>query len=171
MASRDFRLGTRLIGTLMSKQSVATRKPPARKIQRPDPKIVQAEPKPKRPKPRFVAIGARIRALREARHLIQADVAEHLGVTVGAVTQWELGYVRLSMTNLDELVAYLGTNREFILTGDERAEQRKAQDVLELEALRLLRRIPDTIQRMKAILELSKMAGEEVRLEDVSVHA
>jgi hypothetical protein len=69
------------------------------------------------------------------------------------------------MTNLDELVAYLGTNREFLLTGDNTEELKKAQDILELEALRLLRRIPSTVGRASALLEISKIAGVEVELE------
>jgi transcriptional regulator with XRE-family HTH domain len=115
--------------------------------------------------PKLAAIGARIREARTAKGLLQRDVAAHLGVTVGAVTQWERGYVGLNMTNLDELVAYLGTNREFLLTGDNTEELKKAQDILELEALRLLRRIPSTVGRATALLEISKIAGVEVELE------
>lgn len=156
----------------MSKKPSATHKPPESSSQppspkkgRPGPKKGQSRAETKPRDPHLVEVGARIRSLREAKHLPKSELAAHLQVTVGAVTQWELGYVRLSMTNLDELVTILGTNRQFLLTGDNSDELRKAQDILEMEALTLLRRIPTTTKRAEALLEIAKIAGAEVTLE------
>jgi transcriptional regulator with XRE-family HTH domain len=72
----------------------------------------------KRDPARIAQIGARVRALRQARGLTQEALAEALGVQPTAVTRFETGAVGLSLTTLCELAEVLGVPAGF-LVGDE----------------------------------------------------
>ena len=61
-------------------------------------------------------IGARIRERREAAGLTQADLASELGVSRGAVGNWELGK-GISTDNLAAIAARLGTSIDYIKLG------------------------------------------------------
>jgi transcriptional regulator with XRE-family HTH domain len=72
----------------------------------------------KRDPARIALIGARVRALRQARGLTQEAVAESLGVQPTAVTRFETGAVGLSLTTLCDLADVLGVPAG-LLVGDE----------------------------------------------------
>lgn len=61
-------------------------------------------------------IGARIRERREAAGLTQADLAQELGVTRGAVGNWETGK-GISTDHLAAIAARLGTSIDYIQRG------------------------------------------------------
>lgn len=50
----------------------------------------------------------KIRKYREAAGLTQAQLAERIGVTLGAVSQWELGLCNPKSEHLPKLAAALG---------------------------------------------------------------
>jgi transcriptional regulator with XRE-family HTH domain len=72
----------------------------------------------KRDPARIAQIGARVRALRQARGLTQEAVAEALGVQPTAVTRFETGAVGLSLTTLCELADVLGVPAGFLVGDD-----------------------------------------------------
>ena len=84
-------------------------------------------------------IAERIAALREQRHLTQAELAKRLGVTRSSVNAWELGISVPSTQYLVELAALFGVSTDFLL-GVEATETVSVvglteQDVLTVTAL------------------------------------
>lgn len=65
-----------------------------------------------------MAIGARIRNLREKRGLAAAELARQLNVSRAAVTQWEKGRCPPRQNLLQPLADALLTHAGYILTGD-----------------------------------------------------
>lgn len=51
-----------------------------------------------------------IEQLRREKGITQKDFAERLGVTQGAVSQWEKGFSRPSIDKLSQIVNILGCN-------------------------------------------------------------
>ena len=60
-------------------------------------------------------IAERIAALREQRHLTQAELAKRLGVTRSSVNAWELGISVPSTQYLVELAVLFGVSTDFLL--------------------------------------------------------
>lgn len=63
-------------------------------------------------------IAERIAALREQRHLTQAELAKRLGVTRSGVNAWELGISVPSTQYLVELAALFGVSTDFLGSSD-----------------------------------------------------
>lgn len=87
----------------------------------------------------FGMIAERIAALREQRHLTQAELAKRLGVTRSSVNAWELGISVPSTQYLVELAVLFGVSTDFLL-GVEATETVSVvglteQDVLTVTAL------------------------------------
>lgn len=59
--------------------------------------------------PTFEEVGARIKALRQSRSLTQVALAEMLGVSQAAVSNWEDG-AQLDHVKLSEIAEALGSN-------------------------------------------------------------
>lgn len=77
-----------------------------------------SEMSPRRPPtPEEIARGARIRTARKARNLTHKEVADYLGLTESAVSQWEAGRTFPSPTQITRLASYLQVSVESILTG------------------------------------------------------
>lgn len=57
----------------------------------------------------------RIRELREAAGMTQADLADRLQVSVPTVSRWESGVIRPSVENLTKLADVLETSTDAIL--------------------------------------------------------
>jgi|APIni6443716594_1056825.scaffolds.fasta_scaffold546832_3 transcriptional regulator with XRE-family HTH domain len=67
-------------------------------------------------------MGDRIRALRRARGLTQAELAKLCGVTKSAVSQWEAGSTaNIKLQALLALLAALHTDVPYLLYGPDRA--------------------------------------------------
>lgn len=64
-------------------------------------------------------LGRRILRLREQAKLTQTDVAELLGVTDGAVSNWEHGIRMPGVKNLLTLAELLGVSTDYLLCGYE----------------------------------------------------
>lgn len=92
--------------------------------------------------PRKLAIGRRIAAARERKGLSQADLATILGITSGAVGQYETGRNLPKLARFEAISGSCDVTVEWLLTGDDPDELRKAQTVNEAEALRLIRSLP-----------------------------
>lgn len=60
----------------------------------------------------------RIAALREQRHLTQAELAKRLGVTRSSVNAWELGISVPSTQYLVELAVLFGVSTDFLGSSD-----------------------------------------------------
>ena len=112
--------------------------------------------------PRKVAIGSRIKLAREEQGLKQHHLAEHVGVTVSAVGQWEIGHTLPEMENFDRLPSILGVSREWLLTGNDADETGRAQTEGELLVLRLARHLSEA-QQKDLIKSLSGVTGIDPR--------
>jgi len=64
-----------------------------------------------------------IRAIRRLRDLTQQDVADALGTVKSAVSQWETGYMGMSVTNLCRLADLLGVTTDALLGREDIDEQ------------------------------------------------
>jgi transcriptional regulator with XRE-family HTH domain len=89
--------------------------------------------------PKWLEIGQRIKEARKQKGLSQHGLAMHLGITAGAVGQWEVGYSTPTMSNFDQLPEVLDVSREWLLTGNESGEVMKAHTKAEETILRLSR--------------------------------
>ena len=70
-------------------------------------------------------MGDRIRMLRESKGLSQEQLAQQLGISKGAVSQWELGYTKnIKNVLFLALVQILGTSQEFLLFGPDQPKKR-----------------------------------------------
>lgn len=70
---------------------------------------------------RMDSMSARIRGLREARGMTQTDLARLVGVTRGAVAQWELGIVdNIKLQTFLKLCDVLGTDPQYLVHGSDR---------------------------------------------------
>ena len=87
-------------------------------------------------------IGARIRALREAKDLTQAKVAAMCGVSANAMSQWETGRSRPERDNLLKLASKLETTFAYLLQGDGHAEVERAVTPSALKIYDLTQQLP-----------------------------
>ena len=71
-------------------------------------------------------IGRRIAALRKAKNLTQAELAEQLSVSYQAVSNWERGESMPDIFKLPTLAAVLGTSVDALLTGETAVEEPNA---------------------------------------------
>ena len=88
------------------------------------------------------ALGQRIQAARARKRLTQAGLAEQLGVTDNAVTQWETGRATPRAERLEAIARTLGVMVSWLVTGEEPAGPAAAETASETEVLTLLRAIP-----------------------------
>lgn len=74
--------------------------------------------------------------------LSQQQLATMLGVSKGAVGQYEVGLATPRPKRFERIAEVLGVTVEWLLTGNEAEEKVRAQTTNELVALELLRAIP-----------------------------
>lgn len=60
-------------------------------------------------------IGNRLRTFREKNNITQAQIADKLGITQGAVSQWEAGATNPSIATISKLAAILGCSIDELL--------------------------------------------------------
>jgi transcriptional regulator with XRE-family HTH domain len=88
------------------------------------------------------AIGSRIRDARDRMNMSQHDLALKIGVTAGAVGQWELGITKPKLETLTmTLPKLLGVSRDWLQFGDEARKATMLQTDFEEKAIRLMRRL------------------------------
>jgi transcriptional regulator with XRE-family HTH domain len=92
--------------------------------------------------PRILQIGLRIKKARADKGWSQHALALRLGVTAGAVGQWEIGANRPQMRTFEKIAEALGVSRDWLLTGEDERERGIAQDVHEKRLLQLARQMP-----------------------------
>lgn len=78
-------------------------------------------------------LGDRIRELRLAKGMSQAQLARKLHVTQGAVSQWEKGLTRPDFDLLNALETVLGTNLSYLVGSTDDASARPTIDQLSAE--------------------------------------
>jgi transcriptional regulator with XRE-family HTH domain len=118
--------------------------------------------------------GERIRARRKELELSQDTVAEAVGVSAGAVSQWELGLVDVLGRNLVKLAATLDTTPEWLL-GEPQSSRSSELDVIQLErAMGLVESLPKNQlsklslgQRAKLVAYLYGQALEKLTGQDI----
>ncbi|GBQ31136.1 helix-turn-helix domain-containing protein [Gluconacetobacter sacchari] len=111
-------------------------------------------------------IGARIRERRDILGLTVAEVSRAIGLTKGAVSQYETGRACPKQEKIDALAEVLGTSREWLMTGHEPEHLAYAQNAAELRILALMRKIPADLYpfllaAVKGIAEACPIGGSE----------
>jgi transcriptional regulator with XRE-family HTH domain len=92
-----------------------------------NPLVKDAVPTCGYPDPMIDQMGERIRQLRVARGMTQAQLAEKCGVTKSAVSQWESGSTNnIKIDPFLKLVEALGTDPHYLAYGADRAPERRA---------------------------------------------
>jgi len=64
-----------------------------------------------------MTFGERLRALRDHHHQSQSELAEFIGVSKGAVSQWELDDVRPTWENLMHLAEHFNVTLDWLVAG------------------------------------------------------
>lgn len=100
------------------------------------------KPKPTERNPKAIAIGIRVAKARKMKGYSQPQLAAIVGISSGAIGQYEAGIAMPKLGNLQKLAEVLEVSTEWLLTGDEPDELVRAQTHSEQEALRLMRMIP-----------------------------
>jgi len=103
---------------------------------------------------RMQAIGTRIKQKREEAGLSQRELGERLGISSGAVGQWEIGRTPPTMENLDALCGVLDVSRDWLMTGEKTPERETVQTQEEKDALIVFRQLDGPTR--KAMLQLMK---------------
>lgn len=60
-----------------------------------------------------------LKAARKAKGLTQVEVANHIGLTQGAYSQWETGRIKIDPTSLSRLAILLDTTTDYLLGKDD----------------------------------------------------
>lgn len=111
--------------------------------------------------PKALSVGLRIKEAREKAGLSQPQLARLVGLTKGAVGQYETGRATPRLARLEAIAAVTGASVEWLLTGNEPTELVKAQTTTEMEALRLLRSMSHKDQAA-ALTALTNLAARSV---------
>lgn len=99
-----------------------------------------------------IKIAENIRAQRKARGLTQEQLAEAMGVTVGAVSKWELGASVPDISIIMELADFFETSVD-VLLGYEWRKQSQSQAVEEIRLLRREKRFDEGIRAAEKALQ------------------
>lgn len=102
--------------------------------------------------PMNVKIAENIRAMRKERKLSQEQLAEAMGVTVGAVSKWELGASVPDIGTIMELADFFETSVD-VLLGYEWKRHSQEQAVEEIRQLRIAKRFDEGIRAAEKALQ------------------
>lgn len=97
-------------------------------------------------------IAQTIRAQRKARNLTQEQLAEAMGVTVGAVSKWELGASAPDLGTVMELADFFETSVD-VLLGYEWRQHGMEQAAEEIRELYRAKRFPEAIRAAEKALQ------------------
>ena len=120
-------------------------------------------------------IGRRIAALRKAKNLTQAELAEQLSVSYQAVSNWERGESMPDIFKLPTLAAVLGTSVDALLAGETAAEEPNAaktggadaalRETVPTDGLSgldsQLKRLEEELKSLECLKSLRPLQGEE----------
>lgn len=101
------------------------------------------QPRPPHLVEKAIAVGGRIRVLRDKKGLSDKDLGDMVKFTRNAVTQWETGRAMPRPDTLQAIARALDTSVEWLLAGDDQAEIARAHTTSELEMLRAFREVPE----------------------------
>lgn len=110
------------------------------------------------PTPKAIALGRRIALARAKIDMSQDTLARLVGVSKGAIGQYEIGLSTPRAPKFERLAGALGVTVEWLLTGDEPDEKARAQTQNELAALQLIRALP-VDQQAAALAMLQGLLG------------
>ena len=99
-----------------------------------------------------IRIAENIRAMRKGRNLTQEQLAEAMGVTVGAVSKWELGGSVPDIGMIMELADFFETSVD-VLLGYEWRRQSQERAVEEIRRLRIEMRFDEGIRAAEKALQ------------------
>jgi transcriptional regulator with XRE-family HTH domain len=118
------------------------------------------------PDPVDLAVGAAVRALRREKGMVQADLAQAIGVTYQQLQKYERGTNRISASMLDRIATALGAEvADLFALSPPRANRRKEIDAdLEgegAELMKSLERVKNRKIRQALALLISRMAARK----------
>ena len=81
----------------------------------------------------FKGIGRKIQQAREARDLTQVELAQTLGITQAALSNYELGKRRLYLHQIEEIARLLNKDLEYFIGSDDEVVPERRRDVSSLQ--------------------------------------
>ena len=81
----------------------------------------------------FKEIGRKIQQAREARDLTQVELAQTLGITQAALSNYELGKRRLYLHQIEEIARLLNKDLEYFIGSNNEVVPERSLDVSSLE--------------------------------------
>lgn len=105
---------------------------------------------------------ARVKALREAAGLTQAELADKVGLTNRAVGAWESGRSKPRLDKLSKLADILGTTPYYLMNGDgpERVESRAASAAVPMRTIGVTCMGDGDEQEADSVVEVPKGVAE-----------
>lgn len=89
----------------------------------------------------FKEIGRKIQAAREDRAMTQVDLAQALGITQAALSNYELGKRRLYLHQIEQIARVLGRRLDFFISGEEAAATPEIQEKDRVSVREVARRL------------------------------
>ncbi|MCH1974158.1 helix-turn-helix domain-containing protein [Muricomes sp. OA1] len=81
---------------------------------------------------RDIAVGSRIKGIRQNKKITQKELAEKLGISQTAIALWESGNRSVSLNAIDDIAGCLGVSAGYLLFGDldinDEISQKKVED-------------------------------------------
>lgn len=111
----------------------------------------------------YECIGQRLRALRVARGMTQAEVAEIIGVSPQQYQKYEDAYTKCSLTNLATLATFYGVSVGVIVAPNDVAAEPLARepDALLTRLMEAYFNLPEKMDKMRLVetLEMLRIMG------------
>lgn len=86
-----------------------------------------------------MSIGSNIKKLRESKDMTQEELAEKIGVTRSAVTQWESGWSNPKMGNIEALATFFCVDKSTLIEDAKKKDQASSLDADEERLLYMYR--------------------------------
>ena len=95
----------------------------------------------------FVALGARIAALRRDSHITQVQLAETLGIAQSTINAYELGQRRVPVSALPLLAKTLGVDLETLMGQDQARTRKRGPSPKLAQHMERIRQLPKPKQK------------------------